>query len=197
MPAVKLSPDSAALHMLAGEAYDRLNRTEEAIQEFKSAKEAAPFLPRIHFYLGYLHWERREYEEAAVEFEAERASPTGERAQAEGYLGDIAMRNGDTKSAELLLKSALRTDDRVHIAHLDLGIIYAEQNRFADAQRELEAAIALASNRVDAYYRLAQVYRAQGKLNLQQAMLSKVKQINEAKRLSVESVLRDSPPDFR
>lgn len=193
----KLSPESAALHMLAGEAYDRLNRTEEAIQAFESAKRAAPSLPRIHFYLGYLHWERKEYEKAAVEFEAERASPAGERAQAEGYLGDIAMRNGDTRSAEVLLKSALGRDDRVHIAHLDLGIIYAEQNRLADAQREFETAIALAPNRVDAYYRLAQIYRAQGKLKLQQTMLSKVRQMNEAKRLSVESVLRDSPPDFR
>ncbi len=194
---VKAAPDSAALHMLAGEAYDRLNQTDEAIREFQAAKRAVPFLPRIHFYLGYLHWEKKEYAEAEEEFEAERTNPSGERAQAEGYLGDIALRNGDSQRAELLFNSALARDRNVHIARFGLGVLYAEQNRLAEAAREFEAAIALAPNRADAYYRLARIYRTQGKLERQKAMLSKVRQINESKRLSVESVLRDSSADLR
>ena len=66
--------------------------------------QADPRLPRIHFYLGYLYWEKKDYTEAAREFEAERASPDGEQAQAEGYLGDIAMRHGDEQHAKELLR---------------------------------------------------------------------------------------------
>jgi len=189
-------PESAALHMLAGEAYDRLNRIDEAIQEFRAAEKSDPSLPRIHFYLGYLYWEEKQYAEAEAEYEAERASPNGERAQAEGYLADIAARNGEVKRAEELSKSAIRQDRCVRIAHLNLAIIAAQQKRWIEAENGFRAAIALDPNRADAYYRLAGVYRAQGKVEHQRAMLSKVKQIIEGQRLSAGTVLSGCAPSL-
>jgi len=188
----KSFPDSPALHMLAGEAYDRLDRTIEAIQEFRAAEKADPPLPRVHFYLGYLYWEKKEYTDAAAEFEEELASPNGEHAQAEGYLGDIARMTGDTKRAEELCKRAILKDRAVRIAHLNLAIIAAQQNKWAEAESGFMTAIALDPNRADAYYRLAMVYRAQNKLEQHQEMMSKVKQINEEQRRSVETVLSGS-----
>ena len=193
----KLSPDSPALHMLAGEAYDRLDRIDEAIQEFRAAEKADPRLPRIHFYLGYLYWEKMKYTNAAAEFEAELASPNGEHAQAEGYLGDIARKTGDTKRAEEFCKRAILKDRGVPIAHLNLAIIAAQQNKWAEAESGFLAAIALDPNSADAYYRLAMVYRAQNKLEQHQEMMSKVKQINEEQRRSVETVLSGSASKIR
>jgi tetratricopeptide (TPR) repeat protein len=193
----KSFPDSPALHMLAGEAYDQLNRTDAAIEEFRQAEHSDPRLPRIHFYLGYLYWERREYELAAAEFEAELARPEGEHAQAEGYLGDIAMRNGATKRAEELFKRAILADRGVRIAHLGLGIIFEQQQKWAEAEKEFQAAIALDPNSVDAYYRIAQVYRALNKPAQQKAMLSKMKDISEGRRISADRVLSGAPPNTR
>jgi tetratricopeptide (TPR) repeat protein len=191
-----LSPDCPALHMLAGEAYDRLNDTDAAIQEFSQAERSDPRLPRIHFYLGYLYWERREDARAASEFAAELASPGGERAQAEGYLGDIAMRNGDAKRAEEHFKRAIAGGRGVRIAYLGLGRIFQEQLRWTEAEREFIAALALDPDSADVYYQLARVYRAEGKLAQQKAMLSKMREISEGKRLSVDRLLSTSPPNL-
>ncbi len=193
----KSFPDSPALHMLAGEAYDQLNRTDAAIEEFRHAEQADPRLPRIHSYLGYLYWERREYELAASEFRVELASPDGEHAQAEGYLGDIALRNGDTKHAEELFRRAILADCGVRIAHLGLGTIFEQQHRWTDAEKEFQAAIALDPKSVDAYYRIAQVYRAQNKPAQQKAMLSKMKEISEERRVPADRVLSGAPPNTR
>jgi tetratricopeptide (TPR) repeat protein len=190
----KSSPDSVALHLLAGEAYDRLNRIDEAIEEFRAAEKSDPGLPRLHFYLGYLYWEEKHYAEAEAEFDAERPVPNGEGAQAEGYLADIAAKNGDTKRAEELSRSAIRKDRCARIAHLNLAIIAAQQKRWAEAENGFRTAIALDPNRADAYYRLAGVYRAQGKVEQQKAMLSKVKQVIEGQRLSAGTVLSGCAP---
>src|SRR5207244_2768357 len=49
-------PDSAATHILTGEALDGLGRTPEAIAEFQAAAKAAPREPEVNFGLGYLYW---------------------------------------------------------------------------------------------------------------------------------------------
>jgi tetratricopeptide (TPR) repeat protein len=53
---LRQNPDSAAAHMLSGEAFDGLERTEEAIAEFEAAAAVSPREPNVHFGLGYLHW---------------------------------------------------------------------------------------------------------------------------------------------
>src|SRR5262249_24497211 len=135
------------------------------------AGRTAPPLPRVHFYLGYLYWEKKEYTDAAAEFEEELASPNGEHAQAEGYLGDIARMTGDTKSAEELCKRAILKDRAVRIAHLNLAIIAAQQNKWAEADSGSMTAIPIGPNRADDYYRIAIVYRAQNKLAQHQKMI--------------------------
>jgi len=193
----KSFPDSPALHMLAGEAYERMDRINEAIQEFRAAEKTDPRLPRIHFYLGYLLWEKAEYTDAAAEFEAELASPNGEHAQAEGYLGDIARKAGDTKRAEELCKRAILKDRGVRIAHFNLAVIAAQQNRWPEAESWFLSAIDLDPNSADAYYRLAMVYRAQKKFAQHQVMMNKVKQINDAQRQSVGTALSGSAPKIQ
>jgi tetratricopeptide (TPR) repeat protein len=190
----KSSPDSEALHLLAGEAYDKLNRIDEAIEEFRAAEKSDPGLPRLHFYLGYLYWEKKQYPEAKAEFEAERALPNGEGAQAEGYLADIAAKDGEVERAEELSRSAIRQDRCVRIAHINLAILAAQQKKWAEAENGFRAAIALDPNRADAYYRLAAVYRAQGKVEQQREMVSKVKQILRGPRVSAGTVLSGCAP---
>ncbi len=65
---LKQNPDSAAVHVLMGEAMDGLERAADAIQEFKIAAKAAPREPGIHFGLGYLYRKAHQYDEAKAAF---------------------------------------------------------------------------------------------------------------------------------
>lgn len=59
-------PDSAAVHMLMGEALDSQNHPEDAIKEFELAAKNAPQQPDVHFGLGYLYWKEKRYDEACL-----------------------------------------------------------------------------------------------------------------------------------
>jgi tetratricopeptide (TPR) repeat protein len=66
-------PDSAATHMLMGEALDGLGRAADAIVEFQAAATASPTEPQVQFGLSYLFWKERRYDEAEGEFHRELA----------------------------------------------------------------------------------------------------------------------------
>jgi tetratricopeptide (TPR) repeat protein len=178
------SPNSATVHMLMGEAYDNLGRTSQAIEEFKAAEAEAPSMPLVHFGLGYFYWEQRLFTQAAAEFQREIDS-RGNQAVAMAYLGEIALRGGNPEKAQPLLQEALRQNPKIRIAHFDLGIIYTQKKKYAQAEEELERAIALDPKRPDAFYRLAQVYRFEGKTQLEKDALGKVAQLREAERATL------------
>ena len=70
---LRKEPDSAAAHILSGEALDGLDRTPEAIAEFEAAARASPQEPEVHFGLGYLHWKLLQFDSAKDEFEEKLA----------------------------------------------------------------------------------------------------------------------------
>src|SRR3984893_13772197 len=55
-------PNSAAAHMLSGEALDGLGRTVEATPAFEAAAKAAPREPNVNFGLVYLYWKLHKYD---------------------------------------------------------------------------------------------------------------------------------------
>jgi Flp pilus assembly protein TadD len=57
--------------MLAGEALDGLNQTEEAIKQFREAEKVSPHEPDVHFGLGYLLWKNHSFDEAETELKLE------------------------------------------------------------------------------------------------------------------------------
>jgi len=188
-----VSPDSPAVHMLAGEQYDRLDRTADAIHEFQLAEAQAPDMPLVHFSLGYFYWEQHQLPEAVREFQLEADLKNGEAAQATGFLGDIALKNGNQAEAELLLRKSLQLEKDVRISHYDLGVICAQKKQGAEAAEHFQAAIALDPKSVDAYYQLAMVYRQMGQTDQQRTLLVKVSQMHEEERQSVGNTISRQP----
>jgi tetratricopeptide (TPR) repeat protein len=184
-----VAPDSPVIHMLAGEQYDRLGQTEKAIPEFLQVEAAAPDMPLVHFVLGYFYWEHNLLDKAAEQFEGEVKLKNGEAAQAKGFLGDIALRGGRQTEAEHLLRESLQIDPKVRIAHYDLGVICAEKKDTSEAVQHFRTAIALDTQRADAYYRLATLYRQLGELDRQRAMLAKVEQLHAAEHTTVADMV--------
>jgi tetratricopeptide (TPR) repeat protein len=154
-------PDSAAVHVLYGEALDGLDRTPEAIAEFQAAVKAAPQLPDVHFGLGYLYWKMLQFNKAKEEFERELALYP-DQAQALAYLGDVEYKTGNQEKGLDLLQKALRRRDNIRIAYLDSGAIFAQQRRYPEAIDALKRAVDLDPTQPEAYFLLGRAYQGSG-----------------------------------
>jgi tetratricopeptide (TPR) repeat protein len=172
------NPDSAAAHMLSGEALDGLGRTVEAIPEFEAAAKAAPREPNIHFGLGYLYWKQHKYDEAKAEFETE-LSIDASNAQALAYLGDIELKKNAPEKALPLLQKATQLRGDIRIAYLDIGAILSQQKKYQEALAALLHAEKLDPTQPDAHYRLARLYRDMGNPAAAQKEFAKVSELQE------------------
>ncbi|MGH9377290.1 MAG: tetratricopeptide repeat protein [Terriglobia bacterium] len=187
------SPDSFSIHMLMGEADDGLDRTAAAIKEFKAAAALGPDQPGVHFGLGYLYWKNRQYDLASQAFQQE-IEAGGDVPKSEAYLGDIALKQGRPRQARALVEQAIRGFPKIRVAQFDLGILDAGDKNYPKAESELREAIALDPSRVEAHYRLAQVYRAEGKSQLAAAELKAVADIHHTQEEKLYKEISGAPP---
>ena len=185
-------PDSAAAHILAGEALDGLERTPEAIAEFQAAAKVSPREPNLHFGLGYLHWRSHQYDEAKREFENELALDPN-NAQALTYLGDIEMKRNNLDTALPFLRKAVRARNDIRVAYIDMGAILMQQKQYKDALTALRRAVALDPTQPDAHYRLGQLHRAMGNTAAAQAEFNKVHELHEKADEGVASKMSVPP----
>lgn len=179
-----LNAESAEADMLAGEALDELKDASGAIQQFRAAVKADPREPEVHFGLGYLLWTQRQYPEASTEFQAELANNPN-HAQALAYLADADIQTNRPDAALPMLQRAIRIDPRLEIAHLDLGVLYADTGRQADALQELKVAAGLAPNDTDVHWRLGRLYRTMGRKDEAKAEFDKASSLHKAENDAV------------
>jgi tetratricopeptide (TPR) repeat protein len=176
---IALNAESAEVDMLVGEALDEMNDPEGALREFRAAVAAGPKEPNVHFGLGYLLWKRGQYAEAAQEFQAEIANDA-HHVQAMLYLADAKMQMNQLDEARPLLQQIEKTDPEIAMQHVDLGIVYGDEDRKQDAQAEFETAVKLAPKNVNAHYRLARLYRSMGMTAQAKAEFDKASGLNKA-----------------
>ena len=181
-----LNAESAEADMLAGEALDEMKDTPGAIQQFRAAGKANPKEPDVHYGLGYLLWIQKQYAEAATEFQAELDNNPN-HVEAMLYLGDTQIVLMHPEAAMPLLENVLRIDPDKELAHLDLGIIYADAGRNDDALKELKEAARLAPQDVNVHWRLGRLYRSMGRKDEAKVEFDKASSITK----SVDSALVD------
>jgi tetratricopeptide (TPR) repeat protein len=175
---VTANPDSAQAHVLAGEAEDGLHHTPEAIAEFQAAEKVAPHEPNVHFGLGYLLWTQHKYQDAAQEFKTElKGDPS--HLQALAYLGDTEMKLEETAQAQATLEKAVALPGATRLAWLDLGIVLADQGRNDEAETDFKHVIQMDPNQVEGHWRLARLYKAEGKTAEAQAEFAKSSALHE------------------
>lgn len=174
-----LNAESAEADMLAGEAYDEMKNDAGATEEFRAAVKADPRMPNVHFGLGYLLWRLMQYEEAAAQFKEELVN-NPDHPLALIYLADSDIRLTQPEPALPLLERAIQIDPTIALAHLDLGILYADAGRKAVALRELKAAARLNPNDQNVHWRLARFYQAEGKKVEAKAEFDKTRNLQKA-----------------
>jgi tetratricopeptide (TPR) repeat protein len=174
-----LNPDSAEADMLAGEALDEMSDASGAIEMFRKAVKANPNQPEVHFGLGYLLWSQKQYPEAIKEFHAELAN-NPQHAQSMLYIADANIQMNQYAEAAPLLEKAIKLDPSLGLAHLDLGILAANDGRNDEALREFLAAEKLIPNDVNVHWRLGRLYRAMGKKEEARVELEKASTITRS-----------------
>jgi len=173
-------PDAPAAHVLMAEALDGLDRPEEAILELKAVIAKSPAEPNVHFAIGYIYWSQQKDDEAEREFRLELDHDPA-NAQAWAWLADVLIRRNDFQKAKPLLDKAVSIDPSVRIAHLDLGIFFAQSKQHERAIAAFKEAIRLDGSKPDAHFRLAHVYKEAGKPAESAAELAIVRQLHEQK----------------
>jgi len=157
-----LNAESAEADMIAGEALDEMKDNEGSTKMFRAAAKANPKQPNVHFCLGYLLWSQKKYPEATSEFQSELANDPN-HIQAMEFLADTELQMNQTDAARPLLEKVVKLSPALSLPHLDLGIVYSNADRKADAIRELSAAEKLDPKEVDVHWRLGRLYKQMGR----------------------------------
>ncbi len=129
--AADLNPSDPAGYLFLSKAYDSSpSQADEVIQRFRRFAELQPDNPRASYYYAMSLWK-------------------GKRAQDPGL---------DLQQIESLLKKAIALDPKLAEAHLQLGNLYSDQSKYAEAIPEYVRARELDPGMRDVYYRMGQAY---------------------------------------
>jgi len=152
LKAADLNPSDPGCYFFLSRAYDSSpGQADEAIQRFRRFAELQPNNARALYYYAMSLWK-------------------GKRAQ------DPSL---DLHQIESLLTKSLALDPKLAEAHLQLGNLYSDQNKYAEAIPEYLRALELNSDLADAHYRLAQAYVRTGKKDLAQEQFQVSQKIRE------------------
>jgi tetratricopeptide (TPR) repeat protein len=176
---VALNAESAEAYMLMGEALDEMKDHEGAVREFRAAEKVNPKELNVHFGLGYLLWTKGQYPEAATEFQLEIDNDP-QHLQAMLYLADSEMQMNQPDAARPLLEKLVKLNPGNAMAHRDLAIVYADQDRKQEALAEFQVAIKIAPHDVNAHWRLGRLYRSMGMTAEAKAEFDKASSLNKA-----------------
>jgi tetratricopeptide (TPR) repeat protein len=140
--ALILRPRDAELHhSLAMDLVD-LGRTDQAMAELRTALRLDPKLADAHYGLGLLLQKRGEEDEALAHYRAALASdPT--KVDLYAPVGSMLARRGRLGEALPYFAEAVRRQPDSAAAHYNLAVTLRSLGREEEAQRELDAALAL------------------------------------------------------
>jgi tetratricopeptide (TPR) repeat protein len=150
--AADLNPADPGCYLFLSRAYDSSpSQAGEVIQRFRRFAELQPNNARARYYYAMSLWK-------------------GKRAQ------DPSL---DLHQIESLLSKSLALDPKLAEAHLQLGNLYSDQNKYVQAIPQYVRALELNSDLADAYYRLGQAYVRTGKKDRAQQQFQVYQRLRE------------------
>jgi len=150
--AADLNPTEPNCYFFLSRAYDSSpSQADEVTRRFRRFAELQPDNARALYYYAMSLWK-------------------GKRAQDPGL---------DLHQIESLLTKSLALDPKLAEAHLQLGNLYSDKNKYAEAIPEYKRALALNADLADAYYRLGQAYVRTGEKDRAQELFQVYQKINE------------------
>jgi tetratricopeptide (TPR) repeat protein len=150
LKAADLNPSDPRCYYFLSKAYDSSpSQANEVIQRFRRFAELQPQNARAHFYYAMSLWKGRRAQDA----------------------------NLDVDRIESLLKRAIALNPKLPEPHVQLGNLYSDQSKYAEAIPHYQRALQENADLPDAHYRLGQAYvhtgqkiRAQEQLEIYQRL---------------------------
>jgi len=152
LKAADLNPADPGCYLFLSKAYDSSpSQADDVIQRFRRFAELQPSNAHALYYYAMSLWK-------------------GKRAQ------DPTL---DLRQIESLLNKSLALDPQLAEAHLQLGNLYSDQNKYAQAIPQYTRALELNSDLADAYYRLGQAYVRTGEKDRAQQQFQVYQRLRE------------------
>jgi tetratricopeptide (TPR) repeat protein len=156
LAAADLDPADSRCYLFLYKSYlSSPNQAEDVIQRFRRYSELKPNNALAQYYYAVSLWKGKRLEESSVNFH----------------------------EVESLLQKSIALDGTSADAHLQLGILYADQHEFDKSLPEYERALELNPNLSDAHYRLGQYYVHAGQKDHAQQEFAVYQQL-EAQRMA-------------
>jgi len=147
-----LNPSDPDCYLFLSKAYNSSpGQASEVIERFRRFVELQPRNARAHYYYAMSLWKGKRSEDP----------------------------NLDLHQIEALLKTSLTLDPKSAEAHLQLGNLYSDQNKYTDAIPEYEKARELDPDLADVRYRLGQAYVRTGQKTRAQEEFAVYQKIRE------------------
>jgi tetratricopeptide (TPR) repeat protein len=152
LKAADLNPSDPNCYLFLSKAYDSSpSQADEVIQRFRRFAELQPSNARALYYYAISLWK-------------------GKRAQ------DPSL---DLHQVESLLKKSLALDPQLAEVHLQLGNLYSDLTKYAEAVPEYVGALELNPDLADAHYRLGQAYVRTGEKDRAQEQFQVYQRLRE------------------
>jgi tetratricopeptide (TPR) repeat protein len=157
----RMCPDAAQYHYLLGVALMGAGDAVRATDALEAADRLEPGRPLTLAALGLALNNRKQFAEAraaltrSLELDADRAESLAALAEADASLGDLAV-------AETHARAALAVAPHEPTAHLVIGMVRLQQQRYAEARDALLEAAAADPRSAKADYQLSLVYSRLG-----------------------------------
>lgn len=158
-------PNSPRLLIGLGMALYSRGRYEESIKSLLAASDLNPSDPRCYLFLSKSYLSSPNQADDVIQTFRRYAELQPANALAQYYYA-MSLWKGkrlegtgvDFQTVESLLQKSIALDGTLADAHLQLGILYADQREFAKSYPEYQRALELNPNLPDAHYRLGQYY---------------------------------------
>ncbi|PYT01793.1 MAG: hypothetical protein DMF63_02840 [Acidobacteria bacterium] len=137
--AIAAYPNFAIAFHQKGTAYLKQNELDKALEAFVKAVSISPDYLEAKFSVGYTQYLKKNYEVAAAVFD-DVLKQQAEMPEAQMYLGISLFNLKNIDAAESVLKKTVsaKSGEKLALAHLYLGQIYAQKKKNAEAVSELE-----------------------------------------------------------
>ena len=175
-------PNSPRIAIGLGIAYYSRGNYDDAVKSLLHAADLSPADPRVYPFLSRAYDSSPSQADEVIARFRRFAEQQPGNARAQYYYAMSLWKGKRTQDPNLdltqiaaLLKKSIALDDSLAEAHLQLGNLYSDQQKYADSIPEYQRALDLNSDLADAHYRLGQVFvhtgdkeRAQDQLQVYQ-----------------------------
>jgi tetratricopeptide (TPR) repeat protein len=160
--AVELKPDNDSYAYVLGSADVGKGRLDEALELFQRLRQKHPEDALLDYAVGAVYFMESKYDDAEASLKQSLAAQP-DQVPAAYYLALTYDAIGDDDRAVPMFRDLVKAHPEHVPSHVKLGGILVRQHQYEEAQRNLEQAISLDPNSVEAHYQLALALRRLGK----------------------------------